>query len=85
MAGSMRRSVSLMTNVGVLLLFLFVITQREAYAYLDPGTGSMIFQVLAGAALAGLFMLKMFWFRVKTFVTSTMLRRPAKRTHDDFK
>jgi hypothetical protein len=53
-------------------------------AYLDPGTGSILFQALLGAALASLFTLKVFWSRVKNFVTSTVLRRSETHAHDDF-
>jgi len=52
-------------------------------AYLDPGTGSILFQALVGAALASLFTLKIFWSRVKNFVASTVLRRPGTHAHDD--
>lgn len=64
------------------LSFLFL-TQREVYAYLDAGTGSMVFQMLAGAILASLFFIKMFWLRIKSFITSTVLRRsPEDRDGD---
>ena len=36
-------------------------------AYLDPGTGSIIIQVIIGVAVGGLFAVKIFWNRIKTF------------------
>ena len=69
------RIVSMAVNVGILALAFLFLTQRPAHAYLDPGTGSMVFQVLAGAALASLFAVKMFWLRIRTFVAATVLRR----------
>ena len=36
--------------------------------YIDPGTGSLIIQVAIASAISGLFMLKLFWGRVKLFV-----------------
>ena len=33
-------------------------------AYLDPGNGTMILQMIAGAVAAGLVMLKLFWRRI---------------------
>jgi hypothetical protein len=64
------------------LSFLFL-TQREVYAYLDAGTGSMVFQILAGAVFASLFFIKMFWLRIKTFVASTVMRRRPEDADGD--
>lgn len=59
------------TPVGPLLLFsalsaalLWVVNTGEAHAYIDAGSGSLMLQVLAGSALAGAFMLKVFWRRL---------------------
>lgn len=41
----------------------------NAHAYLDPGTGSFIFQLLAGAVLGGLVTIKMYWYRIRDFFT----------------
>lgn len=32
--------------INIFLLLLFIIYSREAYAYVDPGTGGYLFQVL---------------------------------------
>jgi hypothetical protein len=40
-----------------------------AQAYLDPGTGSMILQMIVATVAGGLFLLKIYWSRVKAFVT----------------
>lgn len=37
-----------------------------AYAYLDPGTGSMILQGIIGAIAVGAAYLSIFWHRVKS-------------------
>jgi len=39
-------------------------------AYLDPGTGSLIIQVLIGALVGGLVVAKIFWARTKIFFTN---------------
>jgi len=36
--------------------------------YIDPGTGSLIIQVAIAGAISGLFMLKLFWGKVKVFM-----------------
>lgn len=44
-------------------LVLFVLTS-DAYAYLDPGTGSILLQALAAAVLAA----GVFWQRIVAFI-----------------
>jgi hypothetical protein len=54
-------SCALMAVLASLLL------AREAYAYLDPGTGSYIIQILVAGLLGALFMLKVYWRRIVGF------------------
>jgi hypothetical protein len=35
--------------------------------YIDPGSGSLILQILIGGSLAGLLFIKNFWLRIKSF------------------
>jgi NADH:ubiquinone oxidoreductase subunit K len=48
--------------VAVALAFLS--TASPAYAYLDPGTGSMLVSAVIGVAAAVGLALKMFWYRL---------------------
>ena len=49
----------------VLLVLLAVLSfATPAYAYLDPGTGSMLVSAVVGVAAAVGLALKMFWYRV---------------------
>ena len=50
---------------------------RPAQAYLDPGTGSFIIQVVLGMALACLFATKLFWREIKAFVARLFGRNRA--------
>ena len=49
----------------ILLTFGCLFFPEKAHAYLDPGTGSYILQIIIGAFLAGLFAIKIFWNKVK--------------------
>jgi hypothetical protein len=54
------------------LLLCFVFTyalcfSTKAYAYLDPGTGSYMLQVLIAAIVGGLFAIKPFFAKIKSF------------------
>lgn len=53
-------------------LFLFVISYNfflisKAYAYIDPGTISIIFQGIVGAIVAGGVAIKLYWHKFKSF------------------
>ena len=55
--------------VSILLLLLLVsfATEQEARAYTDPGTGAMIWQMMAAAAVGVIFYFRRFlgWFKPK--------------------
>ena len=46
---------------------LLLLWPRDAHAYLDPGTGSMIFQAVAAGVITAMFTIKTYWFRIKAF------------------
>ncbi|HEY1332123.1 MAG TPA: hypothetical protein VGH10_11735 [Actinomycetota bacterium] len=50
-------------------VYFFLVTIPNAHAYLDPGTGSYVFQVVMGALLAAAVAVKVFWVRLWGFVT----------------
>lgn len=61
---------------AILYLLAFVaIFPAKAHAYLDPGTGSYILQVIGAVIFAGIFVVKGFWQQIKDFVNHTVLRK----------
>ena len=52
--------------LGIVAAWLLVCPGR-VHAYLDPGTGSYLFQILIAALVGGLFAVKLFWGRIKAF------------------
>jgi len=50
-----------------------------ASAYLDPGTGSFILQAIIAGLMATLFTIKLYWYRLKSFV----LRLAGKNVDSD--
>lgn len=48
-------------------LFITVFFTPPAHAYLDPGTGSMLLQLLLGGVAGVLVVGKLYWARVKGF------------------
>lgn len=63
-----------------LILFLFLsfsvfVFSKEAYAYLDAGTGSYVIQVVIAFIFGGLLSVKIFWNRIKGFLTNLFPRK----------
>jgi len=46
----------------------------DAHAYLDPGTGSYILQMVIAGLLGAAFAVKLFWLRIKRFVSGIFSR-----------
>jgi len=60
----MIKHIRLFFIIAILLIFpQFVL---DAYAYIDPVTGSAILTVIAGIIAAGLMSFKYYWFKIKT-------------------
>ncbi len=57
------------SKLALLAASLCVVT-TPAYAYLDPGTGSMILQGIVGALAVGAAYVSIFWHRIKGLFTS---------------
>jgi hypothetical protein len=47
-------------------LYLFVST-KFSYGYIDPGSGSYLFQMIIGGVLGALFLLKLYWRKLIDF------------------
>ena len=62
---------------------IFLSLSKSAYAYLNPGTGSVILQFLIAALAAGASAVTIFWRRVKEFFLKTILRRETKTTEQE--
>jgi len=63
----------------VLALFCVVYPQK-VYAYLDPGTGSYILQLIIAAFFGVGFAVKVYWKKIKSFFHSHF-----SKTHQDMK
>ena len=58
-----------MDRIGFLIcVFIAATAPRTAHAYLDPGTGSMILQLVVAGVLGALFTIKTWWRQICGFV-----------------
>ena len=48
---------------GISLLHIFTIS--DAYAYIDPGSGSLIIQIIIGALVGAGITIKIYWYKLK--------------------
>tara|TARA_Y100000992_G_C20823753_1_gene286101 strand:- start:1 stop:243 length:243 start_codon:yes stop_codon:yes gene_type:complete len=55
----------------IILSFLIFIVSNPAYAYLDPGTGSIIITAILGFVAAAITTLNIWWQKIKTFFLSS--------------
>ncbi len=61
-------------EVWVKAVFLFILTlPTEAQAYIDPGSGSMLLQILLGGVAGLMMLIKLYWSKIKKFVKCRLL------------
>ena len=64
---------------SLLWLLLTCISIKHVSAYLDPGTGSQLIQLLIGAIVMVGFGIKMFWNKIKLFFKDRFAGKNAKK------
>ena len=62
-------------NLLILAVIYLFWSIRKAHAYIDPGTGSYIIQVLIGGLLGAAFALKIYWKKVKAYFSNLFSKR----------
>ena len=55
----------------------------DAFAYLDPGTGSIIIQGIIASIAAGLMVVRGYWHRIRTFFGKTPQAKSSQEQVDD--
>lgn len=62
---------------------LFLILVPDANAYLDPGTGSYLIQMVIAALLGASFAIKNFWMRIKSFIANLLPKGEKDKKRND--
>jgi hypothetical protein len=68
-----------LSTLSFCILLLFC---NKAYAYVDPGTGSYILQIVIAGFISAAFMLKLFWRRIQLFISNSILRKNSRGKDD---
>ena len=64
----------------ILLTFLF---PEKSHAYLDPGTGSVILQLVIASVLGAIFTLKMYWRKFLDFFSGKKSDKQKDEKRED--
>jgi|TARA_B110000238_G_C16133087_1_gene442342 hypothetical protein len=56
-----------MNKILITSFFFILFFNNKAFAYLDPGTGSIILQSILGAVAAGASYCMIYWQKIKNF------------------
>lgn len=65
-----------------IFLFLIFLNAQTAYAYLDPGTGSYLLQILLASLLGAAFAVKIFWQKIITSMKKIFSKNAGEQTND---
>lgn len=76
---SARSAFSPKANLAVLVVWVHLSSVSDAWAYIDPGTGSYLFQLLIAGGLAGLYTARK-WFKLTRVLLSKVRRRASVPT-----
>ena len=66
----------------IIIVVLSFIISKPAYAYLDPGTGSIIIQAILSFIAAALVSINIWWLKIKTFFL-TIFKSDKKKKSDN--
>jgi hypothetical protein len=58
------------------VLALLVMSERQLFAYVDPGSGSMLLQLLLGGVAGVAVAVRMYWHRLRAFFGSRSNNTP---------
>ena len=58
----------------LLVGIFYLLSAKPAFAYLDPGTGSYVLQLLLGGLFGLLYLIKMRWRKIKHIILNILTR-----------
>jgi len=64
-----------MRNIFLIIGLFVFLSSQSVHAYLDPGAGSYVFQVILAFIIGGLYTLKLYWKRIKTFLSRLSVKK----------
>ena len=76
--------VNRLVKLGVVALVILLLFPHDAFAYLDPGSGSLIFQTLVASVAAVAYGVRLYWTRITRWFRRSpsvpdLLQNPSDR------
>jgi len=59
------------SKIFLFVFFLITVIPQPVSAYLDPGFGSMVWQMIAAVAFGAAFTMKIYWQKIKSFFSNS--------------
>ncbi len=70
--------------MALLAFVLFcMVSPQNAYAYIDPGTGSYILQMIIAFLVGASFAIKIYWRKIRTFFTNLFSKIQKDEKNDN--
>ena len=67
-----------MIKILIYSLYFSIFYANVSFAYLDPGTGSIIIQTIIALLVAGMATMSMMWVKIKNFIYKIFKKKPKK-------
>jgi len=64
--------------VTYVLIFLVIMCPKDAWGYLDPGTGSYIVQVILAVIAGWMLTVKLFWKKIRAYLSRLNAKHSTK-------
>ncbi len=71
------------TMILICFGLFFILPINTAYAYLDPGTGSFIIQIIIAGFVSTMFAIKIYWRKIKDFFGNLIVNDPSSKDDED--
>lgn len=68
--------------IATIATVFLLASPHAAHAYIDPGTGGMLLQLLLGGVAGALVIIKLYWFRVRQTVGRLFGSKPKPEKAD---
>jgi len=66
-----------MFNGLILIVGMQFVFSQNALAYLDPGTGSFLFQILLATLIGGLYTIRTFWKNICGYISNIFTKNKS--------
>ena len=68
---------------SIFFLLILIVTPNTSYAYLDPGTGSIILQAILGFIAAAVASISIYWTKFKIILKKIFSKKRNQKNLED--